>query len=102
MWSRSLRILFGVLLATALFSHESIAQQFFEVSVTAPATATVGSAIPYTIVARNVTPSTLSMVNVSSSFPTSLQVVSLSPTDRGPVTTNAGMVTWVINTFGAG
>jgi uncharacterized repeat protein (TIGR01451 family) len=104
MLSRSLRILFGVILAATLFSHDSIAQQFFTVNMTAPAMVNVGGTIPYSISVQNVTQGTLQNVNVSSSFPTSLQVASVSPVDgaRGPVTTNPGMVTWVINTFGAG
>jgi uncharacterized repeat protein (TIGR01451 family) len=97
MLSRSLRVLFCVV-AAMVFPCLAFGQTF-QVNVSAPATATVGNNIAYTITVNNSTSILLPGVQVTSVFPSSLQFVSANPTNSSA---SSGMVTFLVTQLNPG
>jgi uncharacterized repeat protein (TIGR01451 family) len=97
MVSRSLRFLFCVV-AVTVCPCLAFAQTF-QVNVSAPASATVGNNITYTITVNNTSGILLPTVQVTSVFPTSLQFVSANPT---PASTSAGMASFLMSQLNVG
>src|SRR6058998_315885 len=97
---RSLRILFGVLLAL-LCPRLVSAQTGFGLTVNHPTTNVVGSTIHYTIILDNQTGLVLTGIGVTDAFPTSLQFVG-AESNRGPVSVSSGKVVFTINQLSVG
>jgi hypothetical protein len=100
MWSRSTRILFGVVLAI-LCPQLVFAQLGIGLTASAPGTVALGNNIHYTITVNNQTGLPLTSVDVINDFPISLQFVG-AQSNRGPVSVSSGRVTMTITQLNTG
>jgi hypothetical protein len=100
MWFRSVRILFGVVLAISC-PQLVFAQFGIGLTATGPGSVALGNNIHYTITVNNQTGLLLPSVDVINDFPSSLQFVG-AQSNRGPVSVSSGRVTMTITQMNLG